>query len=324
MRDLSLTPATQIMLLRPKFNSHNENGATTAKITTDSSILGSFYVWCKNCDDVKRGKLRVYCQKCSSTSVLVKSEPQNWSDVLKSKRIPAVCEECCTPGLFAEFKFKCLACNDPAAALTHVRGNWQMTECCVCDGKEKVIFDLGCNHITCQFCFRDYLLSQLERFGFVNQPPHGFTIFCPYPGCNRVVQDVHHFHIMGQTSYSEYQRKATERLIAVDDKGVTCPNVSCGQSFFWEPYDDDGRSQCPDCFFSFCRKCFERNCVCQSEDDLTRTTIDATTRRCPKCHVATERNGGCAHIHCTSCGMDWCFKCKTEWKEECQWDHWFN
>lgn len=142
------------MLLRPKFNSHNENGATTAKITTDSSILGSFYVWCKNCDDVKRGKLRVYCQKCSSTSVLVKSEPQNWSDVLKSKRIPAVCEECCTPGLFAEFKFKCLACNDPAAALTHVRGNWQMTECCVCDGKEKVIFDLGCNHITCQFCFR--------------------------------------------------------------------------------------------------------------------------------------------------------------------------
>lgn len=168
---------------------------------------------------------------------------------------------------------------------------------------------------------------------------------------------MHHFHIMGQTSYSEYQRKATERLIAVDDKGVTCPNVSCGQSFFWEPYDDDGRSQCPDCFFSFCRyfellnRKFYRNKYHRSESaskeivcaraktispelQLTRLQGDLSdyplqktvnsSRRCPKCHVATERNGGCAHIHCTSCGMDWCFKCKTEWKEECQWDHWFN
>ncbi|UMM22804.1 hypothetical protein L5515_003827 [Caenorhabditis briggsae] len=297
MKDLSLTPATQIMLLRP--NSVVKTATSSSKFqTTDSSILGSFYVWCKSCDDVRRGKLRVYCQNCESTSVLVKAEPQNWMDVLKSKRIPVT-----------------------SAALTHVRGNWQMAECCICDGKEKIIFDLGCNHISCQSCFKDYLLSTLQVFHFKNRPPYGFTVSCVYPECNRVVQDVHHFHVMGQSSYSEYQRKATERLIAIDDEGVTCPNPSCGQSFFWEPYDDDGRSQCPDCFYTFCRKCTERDCVCQSEDDLTRTTIEATTRRCPKCNVATERNGGCAHIHCTSCGMDWCFKCVTEWKEECQWDH---
>lgn len=325
MKELSLTPATQIMFLRPKNSSQVATKAHVEQILqTDSSILGSFYVWCKTCEDVKRGKLRVYCQNCSSTSVLVKAEPQNWLDVLKSKRIPVSCEDCCVPDIFAEFKFKCLTCNDLAAVLTHVRGNWQLEECCVCDGKDKIIFDLGCNHISCQNCFKDYLLSTLDRFNFVNRPPYGFTISCPYPGCNRVVQDVHHFHLMGQSSYSEYQRKATERLIAIDDEGVTCPNVSCGQSFFWEPYDDDGRSQCPDCFYTFCRKCTEKDCVCQSDDDLTRTTIDATTRRCPKCNVSTERNGGCSHIHCTSCGMDWCFKCVTEWKEECQWDHWFN
>ncbi|KAF1762097.1 hypothetical protein GCK72_010359 [Caenorhabditis remanei] len=325
MKDLSLTPATQIMFLRPKnlVQLTNSKFDSNNKIT-DTSILGSFYVWCKKCDDVQRGKLRVYCQNCASTSVLVKSEPQNWVDVLKSKRIQVTCENCFAPGLFADFKFKCLKCNDLAAALTHVRGNWQMTECCVCDGKDKVVIDLGCNHIICQNCFKEYLLSTLEEFRFTNRPPYGFTTSCVYPGCNRVVKDVHHFHIMGQSSYSEYQRKATERLISIDDEGVTCPNAACGQSFFWEPYDDDGRSQCPDCFFTFCRKCTERECTCQSDDDLTKITIDATTRRCPRCNAATERNGGCAHIHCTSCGMDWCFKCVTEWKEECQWDHWFN
>ncbi|CAI2349345.1 unnamed protein product [Caenorhabditis sp. 36 PRJEB53466] len=328
MRDLSLTPATQIMLLRPRnaINSEKSIGTSgnSATLTTDSSILGSFYVWCKRCEGVKRGKLRVYCQKCDSTSVLVKAEPQNWSDVLRSKRIAVRCENCSAAEAFAEFKFKCLTCNELAAALTHVRGNWQMAECCVCDGKDRIVLDLGCNHITCQQCFKEYLLSTLSEFRFLNQPPFGFTISCPFSGCNRVVQDVHHFHLMGEPSYSEYQRKATERLVAIDDEGVTCPNATCGQSFFWEPYDDDGRSQCPDCFYTFCRKCSEKECVCHRVDDLTKMTIDVTTRRCPKCSVPTERNGGCAHIHCTSCGMDWCFKCVAEWKEECQWDHWFH
>uniref|UniRef100_A0A1I7TM01 RBR-type E3 ubiquitin transferase n=1 Tax=Caenorhabditis tropicalis TaxID=1561998 RepID=A0A1I7TM01_9PELO len=262
----------------------------------------------------------VFCGKKLSKSTMMKE----LSLTPATKRIPVTCEDCCASNLFAEFKFKCLTCNDLAAALTHVRGNWQMEECCVCDNKEKIIFDLGCNHISCKNCFREYLLSTLNSFNFINKPPYGYTISCPYQGCNKVVKDVHHFHIMGQSAYSEYQRKATERLILVDDEGVTCPNALCGQSFFWEPYDDDGRSQCPDCFYTFCRKCTEKECVCQSDDDLTKSTIDATTRRCPNCNVATERNGGCSHIHCTSCGMDWCFKCVTAWREECQWDHWFN
>uniref|UniRef100_A0A8R1DXF4 E3 ubiquitin-protein ligase parkin n=1 Tax=Caenorhabditis japonica TaxID=281687 RepID=A0A8R1DXF4_CAEJA len=326
MRDLSLTPATQIMLLRSPNGAKQVNDVKNGiNLATDSSsILGSFYMWCKKCDKVKRGKLRVYCQKCTSTAVLVKAEPQNWTDVLKSKRIPVTCENCQSEGVFAEFKFKCLKCNDLGAALTHIRGNWQLAECCICDAKEPIVMDLGCNHITCLACFKKYLLSTLETFAFINHPPYGFTLGCPFPGCNRVVQDVHHFHLMGHSEYDEYQRKATEKLILINDEGVTCPNVKCGQSFFWAPYDDDGRSQCPDCFYSFCRKCTERECICHRQDDLTKSTIEATTRKCPKCSVSTERNGGCAHIHCTSCGMDWCFKCVAEWKEECQWDHWFH
>ncbi|CAI5444235.1 unnamed protein product [Caenorhabditis angaria] len=82
----------------------------------------------------------------------------------------------------------------------------------------------------------------------------------------------------------------------------------------WEDQDE---------FFTFCRKCNERDCVCHKTDDLTRNTIEATTRKCPNCQCSTERNGGCSHIHCTNCGYDWCFKCVKEWTENCQWDHWF-
>ncbi|CAB3402837.1 unnamed protein product [Caenorhabditis bovis] len=320
LKDLSLSPATSIMLLRQNVVTPT---ASSAQPKTETSSFSSFYVYCKSCESINKGKLRIYCSGCSANSIIVKREPENWNDVLKSKRIEVDCENCQRDHLFADFKFKCVKCNEICAVLTHARGNWQLAECCVCDSKERVIFDLGCNHPTCQDCFKEYLLHALANFSFVSRPPHGYTILCPFTGCDRVVQDVHHFYVMGKEKYKEYQKRATEKLVALDDDGVVCPNPNCGQNFFWEPYNDDGKSQCPDCFFTFCRKCNERDCVCHKQDDLSRVTIEATTRKCPKCNVPTERNGGCAHIHCTSCGFDWCFKCVSAWTEECQWDHWF-
>jgi hypothetical protein len=32
--------------------------------------------------------------------------------------------------------------------------------------------------------------------------------------------------------------------------------------------------------------------------------------QCPKCHILTERNGGCSHIQCP-CGHHWCYQCGT-------------
>ncbi len=33
--------------------------------------------------------------------------------------------------------------------------------------------------------------------------------------------------------------------------------------------------------------------------------------------------GGCSHMKCTRCSLDWCWICLVEWNRDCQADHWF-
>ena len=61
---------------------------STARPQTSSSLsdrpqIGSFYLWCKKCGDLTRGKLRVYCSTCSSSAIIVQSEPTGWSDLVR-------------------------------------------------------------------------------------------------------------------------------------------------------------------------------------------------------------------------------------------------
>lgn len=41
--------------------------------------------------------------------------------------------------------------------------------------------------------------------------------------------------------------------------------------------------------------------------------ITSHTKKCPKCNVAIEKNGGCNHIRCWSCGYDFCWICFNRW-----------
>ncbi|CAM9478401.1 unnamed protein product [Ectocarpus sp. 12 AP-2014] len=50
-----------------------------------------------------------------------------------------------------------------------------------------------------------------------------------------------------------------------------------------------------------------------AEDRASLATVANTTKRCPNCGVATEKNGGCKHITCT-CRHGYCWNCLIEWK----------
>ncbi|KAK6024655.1 hypothetical protein OSTOST_09533 [Ostertagia ostertagi] len=205
--------------------------------------IGSFYVWCKKCDDIQRAKLRVYCNECTSSAVLVKKEPSCWRDVLKSRQIEVNCADCHATS-YAAFCFKCIKCNEVGAVLSHIRGNWEHAECSVClDEHTTYLFDFGCRHMVCRQCLYECLAFALKEGRFVFRPPFGYTITCPYPGCERVF----------------------------------CPYPDCNSSFFWETEDDDGKTSCPDCLRLFCRLCKSAQCVCGIEDPTT-ITIQATTK----------------------------------------------
>ncbi|WKY01186.1 hypothetical protein Q1695_015301 [Nippostrongylus brasiliensis] len=327
LKDLLLGPATSLIVFVEHRNS-TAHSPSTEELSDDSEVrstpeIGSFYVWCKKCSDIQRAKLRVYCSKCASSAVLVLKEPSCWRDVTRSRQIEVNCADC-NSSAYAMFSFKCITCNEVGAVLSHIRGNWERSECRVClDEHTTYLFDFGCHHLVCRQCFYECLSLALKEFRFVFRPPFGYTITCPYPGCERCVTDVHHFRVLGDEKYQMFQKIAAEKLVQLDDRGVFCPYPDCNSSFFWEPDDDSGKVSCPDCLRLFCRVCKVGNCIC-GKDDPTTITIQATTKKCPGCGANTERNEGCTHIHCINCRLDWCFLCVAPWSEECQWNHWFD
>jgi hypothetical protein len=45
------------------------------------------------------------------------------------------------------------------------------------------------------------------------------------------------------------------------------------------------------------------------EERASTITIGQITKKCPSCKLPTEKNGGCNHMTCYRCGIDWCWLC---------------
>ncbi|OQR76021.1 E3 ubiquitin-protein ligase parkin-like [Tropilaelaps mercedesae] len=165
--------------------------------------------------------------------------------------------------------------------------------------------------------------DRYQRFATEDFILNAGGVFCPRPGCGAG--------------------------ILLDDTLSKCTKVTCS------------RIEGQGCGFVFCRDCLQGAHMgpCQDEDlaekDLTlaiqreggpggsgslfrvdeeranrsrwdkssRLTIKGTTKPCPKCRTPTERSGGCMHMECCRCSLEWCWICQTEWSRDCQGAHWF-
>ncbi|KAL1859548.1 hypothetical protein Daus18300_009549 [Diaporthe australafricana] len=67
---------------------------------------------------------------------------------------------------------------------------------------------------------------------------------------------------------------------------------------------------CRACGLWSCAKCRtpKHTGECVSDPDMARLFETADIRRCPTCSEAIEKNGGCPHMNCRSCGSHWWWK----------------
>ncbi|XP_067002583.2 E3 ubiquitin-protein ligase parkin [Anabrus simplex] len=322
-----------------------------------------FYVYCASpCKRMQGGKLRVRCASCRSGAFTVDRDPRNWTDVLEPNQITGVCEDVNCVGtddgpMFAQFYFKCAdhpsqGENDEAVPLYLIKSNIHDVPCLACtDVSDPVlVFPCDATHVTCLDCFRAYCRSRLRDRQFWTHPEHGYTLPCP-AGCrDSLITEVHHFRLLSNQEYAQYQRFATEEFV-LQAGGVLCPQPGCGMGILADP--DCRRITCiSGCGFVFCRQCLQGyhigNCAQESEgtsgpkgncdyavdpnraaqarwDEASKVTIKVSTKPCPKCRTPTERDGGCMHMVCTrpQCGFHWCWVCQTEWTRDCMGSHWF-
>ncbi|CAH1117758.1 unnamed protein product [Phaedon cochleariae] len=348
-----------------KSSSNIDDGSTNSGEGTNRTNV-HFYVFCPTCKALKTGKLRVRCHFCKSGAFTVHSDPQSWNDVLEPKQITGLCEngsELCADILnnkeptFAEFYFKCsehtsLGEQDQAVPLYLIRPNLRDVPCLACTDVSDpvVVFPCTEGHVTCLDCFRQYCITRLTERQFWQHPEYGYTLACP-AGCpDSFIKEIHHFRLLNDTQYAQYQRFGTEEFV-LRSGGVLCPQPGCGMGILI----DEGcvKVACINgCGYVFCRLCLQGYHVgeCRSADteiganaeacsynvdpakasearwdEASKVAIKVLTKPCPMCRTPTERDGGCMHMVCTraGCNFHWCWVCQTPWTRECMGNHWF-
>lgn len=208
-----------------------------------------FFIYCSQCHELCSGKLRVRCSQCKGGAFTVYKDPECWDDVLKSNRIPGLCEtneiSCLRENgelPFAEFYFKCgkhmsMGETDFGAPLSLIKRNIKQIPCLSCtDISDPVlVFPCDAGHVTCLDCFRQYCLSRLMERRFISHADFGYTLPCPTGCANSFITEIHHFKLLTKEQYDRYQRFATEEYV-LKAGGVLCPKPNCGMGLL---IDDD-------------------------------------------------------------------------------------
>uniref|UniRef100_A0A3B4ZFI9 E3 ubiquitin-protein ligase parkin n=1 Tax=Stegastes partitus TaxID=144197 RepID=A0A3B4ZFI9_9TELE len=273
--------------------------------------------------------------------------PSCWDDVLLPGRIHGVCQSEGCHGNEAEFYMKCAthptSDDDLSVALDLIMTNIRGVPCIACSDVMDVVVVFQCSerHVICLDCFRRYCETRLSERQFVHHPVIGYSLPCA-AGCDdSLIKELHHFRILGDDQYGRYQQYGAEEcLLAIG--GLMCPSPGCGAGLL--PPDDGRRVECDrqlGCGFIFCRTCGEsyHQGACQVAsgfvvegeatlrgrwDRASLLLIQESTKRCPQCSVPVERNGGCMHMQCPRCRMEWCWLCGAPWNRDCMGNHWFD
>ena len=311
-----------------------------------------FFVYCKTCKKLARGKLRCRCSDCKEGSFVLTQGPNGWEDVLTKGRMQGRCESNTNcSGTTAEFYFKCGEHpeSDEQAPLPMLKSNIRDIPCITCSLETSdviLVFPCESKHTICVECFCEYCVTYLDSRRFIETENSGYTIACPGNSgdCRSAfISDPHHFRLLGNEQYERFQRFGTEECV-LRAGGVLCPGRGCGQGIFPPPGQRRVRCQ-GGCNLVFCRDCsrayHEGPCPTNDEtagvtagasgtvganrfrvsdtnnqrarwDEESENRIRATTKRCPNKKCNVPVEKNAGCNHMT------CARCRHEWCWVCR------
>ncbi|XP_046849643.1 E3 ubiquitin-protein ligase parkin-like isoform X2 [Xenia sp. Carnegie-2017] len=305
------------------------NSLTNISLSHYNETQSSFFVFCKHCNKVTRGKLRCKCSRCGQGSFILLQGPSCWDDVLIKERMSGRCQsnnDC--HNTIAKFYFKCgeHQSEDEQSPLPMLKANTRNIPCIICDTDNAdlvLVFPCQIQHTICVDCFVRYCSVYLNERRFIQTEEHGYSIACPgnFDDCQTAfIKDPHHFRLMGDDQYERYQRFAAEEFLR-SEGGIFCPRPDCGQGIFASTATR--RVVCEyGCGLVFCRLCLRNyhEGECPVDDVIGATALEnteldrfqvtefsneraiwneqseqqiqRTTKRCPNinCKAPTEKN----------------------------------
>ena len=109
------------------------------------------------------------------------------------------------------------------------------------------------------------------------------------------------------------EKSSTKEIILSDPELMFCPIPACNG--FAKKNSNKEFNICT-MGHKFCNKCGElwhKNSICKEEENVDKLfekyNKKYDLKKCPYCHIVTNKNGGCNHIKCKYCNKDWCWIC---------------
>ncbi|XP_071964243.1 probable E3 ubiquitin-protein ligase RNF144A-A [Antedon mediterranea] len=186
-----------------------------------------------------------------------------------------------------------------------------------------------CSCIYCKKCLKQYL-SLLISEGSVS------IITCPDGECPEKgkINGTEIRLLVNMKDFERYRRLKFEIEVDLDPHRTWCPEVDC-ETICHVCSGDllKARSvSCPTCQLEFCSVCKstwhqDQTCSeyvnylksqpessCKGRDTFSipfESEVESNIKRCPMCHIAIERDEGCAQMMCKRCKHVFCWYCLT-------------
>jgi hypothetical protein len=191
---------------------------------------------------------------------------------------------------------------------------------CMCNVEPEDAHCLSCKHSFCKDCWREFIREEIHSNKDLS------NIHCMQSGCDVILDsDIMTSLIFllftGETidellnKYSYFQLK--QEILKSNDKKL-CPFTDC-KSFGTKIRDENNvLRKFIKCEFDheFCFDClvFKENhksisCEEVIDENFEKWREGKNIKQCPNCALWTEKNEGCNHMTCSSCGFQWCWLC---------------
>lgn len=196
-----------------------------------------------------------------------------------------------------------------------------------------------CHHVACIDCLTQYITIKITQ-------KQVWNMTCPADAkCHVLVDPITIGWLLSKDLSEKYSFWFRQSFIDLQQKADSkrryfwCPHRHCqnaisvkvaGKSKAMAPTNTPQVLHCAGCNVTRCAECeypgghWPATCEEVKAYQAMSGQVDinppksldeeeTATKRCPKCFIMITKNGGCPHMHCISCGFDFCWQCGIYW-----------
>lgn len=167
---------------------------------------------------------------------------------------------------------------------------------------------LTCGHTYCRDCFYDAASAAVEK------PP--FMCLGDQGNCQSIFEVQEVKRIIPHERFQKLLKELFARYVRMNPEEIrNCPTPDCPAVY--RPMKGGVLFECPFCVSHICTSCHAQEHLgisCEDYSDggaqaLERYKAANDVRDCPRCKIGIQKEAGCEHMHCRSCGLHICWVC---------------